>query len=312
MTSNTRLKKGNFSLYNKTLLFSIAAFCFLFVVLFAYVPLFGWIMAFVNYKPGFNIFQCDFVGLQYFKQAFTHLEFLDVMRNTLAMSFLGLLMAPIPMVIAILLSEMKVKRFSSAVQTITTLPYFISWVLVFAVSFAFFSPSDGFVNNVIHAINPNAEAIDPMGNASATWFFQTALSIWKGAGFSAIIYIAAITGIDPELFNAASVDGAKRFQTIWHITIPCLIPTFLTLFLLSVGSLLSNGFEQYYLFQNQLNKDTIQVLDLFQYNVAMKSSTPGGNYPLSTAIAMSKTIVSVILLFSANFLSKRLRGNSLI
>jgi putative aldouronate transport system permease protein len=312
MTTNARSKKGSFGLYNKTLLFAIAAFSFLFVVLFAYVPLFGWTMAFFYFKPGFNIFQCDFMGFHYFKQAFTHLDFLDVMRNTLVMSLLGLLTTPIPMAIAILLSEMKNKRFRSAVQTMTTLPYFISWVLVFSMSFAFFSPSDGLINHIILAFNPNAQTLDLMGNADATWFFQTALGIWKGVGYSAIIYLAAIAGIDPELYDAANVDGAKRFQSIWHITVPNLIPTFLALFLLGVGSILSNGFDQYYLFQNNLNKDTIQVLDLFQYNVTMKSATPGGNYPLSTAIAMSKTIVSIILLFLANFLSKRLRGNSII
>lgn len=312
MTTNTRLVKGSFSLYNRTILFVIAAFCFLFVVLFSYVPLFGWTMAFYDFSPGISMLDSHFTGFEYFKQAFTHDEFPSVMRNTLVMSFLGLLTTPIPMAIAIFLSEMRSKRFHTLVQTMSTLPYFISWILVFSISFSLFSPSDGLINTVIHYFNPNAADIDIIGNPDATWLFQTLLGIWKGVGYSAIIYLAAIAGIDPELYDAADVDGANRFQTIWHITVPNLIPTFLTLFLLGIGSILSNGFDQYYLFQNELNKDTIQVLDLFQYNVAMKSATPGGNYPLSTAIAMSKTIVSVILLFSANLLSKRLRGNSLI
>lgn len=304
--------QGKFSLYNRKLLFAIAAFCFTFVVLFAYVPLFGWTMAFYEFKPGVSMLHSHFTGFEYFKQAFTHDEFPNVMRNTLVMSFLGLLVTPIPMAIAILLSEMKSKRFRALVQTTSTLPYFISWVLVFSISFALFSPSDGLLNTVIHYFKPDSPGMDFMGDANATWIFQSLLGIWKGTGYAAIIYLAGISGIDPELYDAANVDGARRFQIIWHITIPNLIPTFLTLFLLGIGSILSNGFDQYYLFQNQLNKDTIQVLDLFQYNVAMRTATPGGNFPLSTAIAMSKTIVSVILLFSANLLSKRLRGNSLI
>lgn len=309
---NQKSRKKPFGLHNRKLLFAIAVVCFAFIVLFAYVPLFGWAMAFFNYKPGFNLFECEFTGLDSFRQLFSHPDFPRVMRNTFVMSFLGLLTMPVPMLLAIFLNEIRNRKFRSVVQTLTTLPYFISWILVFAIAFAIFAPGDGMINRIIRAFNPSAKPFDPMGNPNATWVFQLLLGLWKGTGFSAIIYLASLAGIDPQLFDAAKVDGAGRWNTILHITIPALMPTFLTLLLLGIGNILSNGFDQYYLFQNNLNKGTIQVLDLFQYNVTMLSSTPGGNYPLSTAIAMCKTLVSVTLLFTANFISKKVRGTSII
>lgn len=309
---NKEKKKKPFGLHNRYLLLAIAIICFSFIVLFAYVPLFGWSMAFFDYKPGFRIMDCKFTGLDSFKQLISHPDFPVVMRNTFAMSFLGLLTMPIPMLLAIFLNEIRNKRVRSAVQTLTTLPYFIGWILVFSIAFAIFAPGDGMINRLIRAINPTAKPFDPMGNPNATWMFQLCLGLWKGTGFSAIVYLASLAGIDQELFDAAHVDGVSRWNTIRYITIPSLIPTFLTLFLLGIGNILNNGFDQYYMFQNNLNKSTIQVLDLFQYNVTMLSSTPGGNYPLSTAIAMSKTVVSVTLLFVANAISKKLRGTAII
>ena len=291
----------------KAKLFIIALACFSFVVVFAYVPLFGWSYAFFDYKPGLKLFDCEFVGLKFFKLAVNHHEILTVLTNTLAIGFLGILVSPLPAVFAILLSQMRSKRYRSIIQTTTTLPYFVSWVLVYAVFFAFLSP-EGFINQLLLRFNLISDPIDPLTNVKITWYLQTGIGIWKNLGFSAIIYLATIVSIDQQLFDAANVDGANRWQTIIHIVVPSLIPTYLNLLILGVGFILSNGFEQYYLFYNPLVHSKIQVLDLFLYRVGLMR----GDFPLSTALGMSKSLISITLLFTVNLISKRLRGHSII
>lgn len=291
----------------KTLLY-MAVPCFLFVIAFSYVPLFGWIYAFFDYEPGLKLYQCEFVGLKYFQLAIFEPELIPVLRNTIAISFLGLLSTVLPIVFAILLSEMSSKKYKKLIQTATTLPNFISWVLVFSIFFAFFNTSDGMVNNVLTGIGLIETPTNILANAEAVWLFQTAVSIWKNLGFSAIVYLAAISGIDPELYDAAKVDGAGRFRMILHITLPGLIPTYITLLLLNIGSLLSNGFEQYFVFYNPLVHNRIQVLDYYLYRIGIVLN----DYSFSTALGMTKTIISIILLTSANFASKKLRGQAII
>jgi putative aldouronate transport system permease protein len=203
---------------------------------------------------------------------------------------------------------MRSSKYRAIIQTTTTLPNFISWVLVYAVFFVFLSPGDGIINQFLLNYGIISKPIDPLSNVDITWYMQTAIGLWKNMGFSAIIYLATIVGIDQELYDAANVDGANRWQTIRHIVVPGLIPTYLNLLILGVGFILSNGFEQYYLFYNELVHDKIQVLDVFLYRVGLMN----GDYPLSTALGMTKSLVSVILLFSVNWISKRLRGQSII
>lgn len=281
--------------------------CFILLVVFSYLPVVGWIMAFYEYKPGLNIFKTDFAGLKYFGLALNEPDLLPVLRNTLALSMLGILFSPLPVLFAIFLSEMRSKLVQKFVQTTTTFPYFISWILVFSIAFTFFSTGEGFVNELLMNWKLISEPINFLGTSAYVWLFQTLLGIWKGLGFSAIIYLAAISSIDQEQYDAASVDGAGRFHKIVHITLPGLYPTYFTLLILSIGGILSNGFEQYYLFTNPLVQDKIQVLDTYVYRIGIAQ----GDFPLSTALGMTKTIVSVALLFIASFISKRLRGTSI-
>lgn len=282
--------------------------CLGFVIVFNYIPLFGWIYAFFDYRPGVPLSITPFVGLKFFKLALDEPELIPVLRNTLALSFLGLLFSPLGAIFAILLYEIKSSRFKKIVQTTTTLPNFISWIMVYAIFFLFFAVDDGLVNKLFIGLGLIKEPMNLLGNVDAVWIFQTLVGVWKGLGFGAIIYLAAISGIDQEMYDAAKVDGAGRFRCIVHITVPGLIPTYITLLLLSIGGMLSNGLDQYYVFYNSLVHDKIQVLDYYVYRIGILNI----DYAFSTALGMTKTLVSIIILFSANWISKRLRGQSII
>lgn len=281
---------------------------------FCYLPLYGWRYAFFDYESGGVLNADSFSGVKWFVYLFqnsaTRSDMVKVMRNTLIMSGLGICTSWIPMVFAIFLCEMNNLHFRRFVQTCTTIPNFISWVLVYALALAIFS-SDGFINTFMQAIGmlgtdePGKNYL--MGN-SFTWIKMWLWGTWKGVGWSAIIYIAGISGIDRSLYEAATVDGAGRFQKMWHITLPGLLPTFFVLLLMAIAGCLSNGLDQYLVFQNAQNKETIRVLDLWVYELGIGS----GSIPLSTVIGMFKSVISVVLLFGANAVSKALRGESIV
>ena len=233
---------------------------------------------------------------------------LRVMRNTLAMSGISLLFSWFPMIFAVFLNEIRCKPYRKFVQTATTLPNFISWVLVFAVAFSIFG-TNGAVNSVLQRLGVITEPISFLKSADHVWFRMWLWLTWKNAGWAAIMYLAAISAIDEQMIEAAKVDGATRMQIIWHITIPSILPTYFVIVMLNIASFLSNGMEQYYVFQNAFNRDWIEVLDLYVYNYATAGR---GNYPLATAISILKSIVSLFLLTGANGLSKLIRGESFI
>lgn len=281
------------------------------VFLFSYFPLHGWIYSFFDYKPPRSLAQCEFVGLQWFKMLFTNKtqvsQLLQVLKNTFAMSFLGILTSFFPVFFAIFLNEIKAKKFKTFVQTFTTLPNFISWVLIYSVAFSLFS-SSGMVNTILKNWGIVTEPIKFLDSDSHTYLWMLMWNVWKNLGWSAIIYLASIASIDQEQYEAASIDGANRFQLMRHITLPALMPTFFIMLMLSVANFLNNGLDQYYVFQNSFNKEHIQVLDLYVYNIGMT----GSSYSLATAISMLKSIVSIVLLASVNVVSKKVRGESII
>jgi putative aldouronate transport system permease protein len=196
---------------------------------------------------------------------------------------------------------------SRAIQTLTTIPNFISWVLVYAVAYCIFS-TDGFVSGLMVNSGLWQSGKNMLMGDSHIWLKMLAWGMWKGLGWSAIMYIAAITGIDPQLYEAATVDGAGRFQKMWHITVPELIPTFMVLLLLSIAGILNNGMEQYLVFENATNTSPITVLDLYVYKLGIGQ----GIIPLSTLVGMVKSLVSISLLFGANAISKMIRGTSIV
>ena len=285
----------------------------LLVAVFSYYPLWGWVYAFFDYKPPFPLEWKNFVGLKWFKSMFENevkiKQLLGVIRNTFAMSGISLLFSWFPMIFAVFLNEIKCVPFKKFVQTVTTLPKFISWILVYSIVFSVFS-STGAVNQLLESlgITEPGKPIMFLQSADNVYFTQWLWLTWKEAGWAAIMYIAAITGIDEELNEAARIDGASRMQIIRHITLPSILPTYFVLLMLNIANFLSNGMEQYYVFQNAFNKDKIQVLDLYVYNLAFG----GGGYSLSTAISILKSIISVTLLSVANKVSKLIRGEGFI
>lgn len=280
------------------------------VLAFSYLPLFSWRYAFYDYSAGGEIGPENFVGLKWFKVLLQNPTYvnrlLNVLKNTLALSGLGILTSWVPMFFAIFLSEVKSTRFKRFVQTFTTVPNFISWVLVYAIAFAIFS-TDGFINTLINNMGGSASA-NYLQSTSHMWLKMLAWGMWKGVGWSAIIYISGIAGIDQQLYEAATVDGAGRFQKIVHVTLPGLLPTYVVMLVMSIAGVLSNGMDQYLVFTNAMNKDMIEVLDLYVYNLGIGS----GSIPLSTVVGMAKSIISVILLFVANSISKLIRGNGVV
>lgn len=303
---SNRLGKQRISTGQITLLL-MAIPCVIALFLFHYLPLAGWLIAFMDYKPGIRLTETHFAGLKYFIMAFNDPELVSVLRNTLVLSFLGLLTSPLGMIFAIFLSEMRSRKLQKAIQTTTTFPHFVSWVLVYAIAYVFLSAGDGLLNKMLFKLHLISQPLNPLANPDIVWYLQTAIAIWKGLGFGAIIYLAAIAGIDQEQYDAAAVDGAGRWSRIWHITVPGLMPTYITLLLLSIGNLLNNGFEQYYLFNNGLVQEKIQVLDLYVYRIGITLN----NFPMATAIGMAKTLVSVSLLLVANQFSKSVRGQKI-
>lgn len=281
------------------------------VFMFSYYPLYGWIYALYDYHPPLKLSQSEFAGLKWFIMLFgnpTQAKQLgQVMLNTFAISGLGILTSVFPLGFAVFLMEIPFKGFRKVVQTLTTLPNFISWVLVYSIAFALFS-SSGAANHVLMDLNLIDAPIKFMDSDSHTWLKMCLWNVWKGLGWGAIMYLAAISGIDQTLYEAAKVDGAGRFQLIRHITLPGLLPTYFVLLMLSIANFLTNGIDQYYVFRNPFNLKYIQVLDLYVYLTGLGSSS----ISLATAVGVMKSIVSVTLLFIVNRISKMTRGESIV
>ena len=278
---------------------------------FSYFPLHGWIYSFYDYKPPLKLSQCNFMGLRWFKMIFGNpaqvRQLFIVMRNTFAMSFLNIATSVLPQFFAVFLNVIKCKWFRKMVQTLTTIPNFISWVLVYAVAFCLFS-NTGMVNTVFQNLGVILKPIKFLDSDSHTYIAMLLWSTWKGLGWGAIMYLASIAGIDQEMYEAARVDGAGRFQLMRYITLPELMPTYFVMLMLSVANFLNNGMDQYFVFQNAFNKAHIQVLDLYVYNIGMT----GSSLSLATAISMLKSLISVTLLMAVNGISKKIRGVSLV
>ena len=306
----TKLKTSSRKKESKSLALIVLPIIIL-TFLFCYLPLYGWIYAFYDYRAPLKLSQCEFVGFKWFYKLFANptqvKQLLVVMENTFAMSLLGMATAVLPLLFAVFLNEIRVKWFKNLVQTVTTIPNFISWTLVYSVAFALFS-TNGMMNTFLKNLGVIDTAVKFLDSGDHVWLSMILWSIWKNLGWDAIMYLAALSGIDQELFDAAAVDGAGRFATIRYITIPELLPTFSVLMMLRIAGFLNNGMDQYYVFQNAFNKERIQVLDLYVYNIGMT----GRSLSLATAVGIMKSIVSVTMLFNMNKTSKKIRGESLI
>ena len=303
---NSKIKKFGSLKRKKIQLLLLMLIFFAFVFAFSYVPLFGWIMAFQNFRPGIPFLSQEFIGLRNFELIFMMWnDFSMVLKNTLALSGLTLLVTPIPLLFAILLAHLPSKRLSKITQVIAALPNYISFVLLYAVFFAVLAPSDGLLNVILRVFLGPEVATNFLADSDLAWIMQTIVHLFKTMGFSAIIYIAAMTGIDPSLYEAAEVDGAGKIAKIIHITLPGVSSTFFVLFLLGIANMLSGaGFEQYFVFQNPMTLGRLEVIDTFIYKMGILQN----NFGFATAAGMMKSLVSIVLLLIANNLSKAVRG----
>ena len=280
----------------------------LFILVFSYFPISGWIYSFFDYRIGYKLSKCEFVGLDNFIYAFGDPYIITVILNTLIISILGLLGLPLAGMIAILLSEVRGKKFKKTVQTAITIPNFISWIIIYSIMFSLFS-NDGLLTTLVRGLSGTRDStVTLLTNPGTAKLFMVLTNIWKTVGYNSIIFFAAVTGIDSQLYDAAAVDGAGRWQKILHITIPGILPTFITLLIISVGAILNNGFEQYYVFVNPMIQKNIEVLDYYVYRIGMLNN----DIPASTAVSMIKTFISVVLVFGVNKLSKKTLGQSIL
>ncbi|AWB45480.1 protein lplB [Paenibacillus sp. CAA11] len=288
-------------------LMSIPFVLWLFV--FNYLPLWGWTMAFQNYKPAKSFGEQKWVGFDNFIELFQDERFYMVLRNTLAMSLMGLVFGfVIPIIFAVMLNEVRAMKFKRVVQTVSYLPHFVSWVVVAGIITKMLSIDGGIVNDVLLSLHLIDEPIQFMAKGHWFWSIVTASDIWKETGWNTIIYLAAITGIDQEQYEAARVDGAGRFRQIWNITLPGIRSTVMVLLIMSIGHLISIGFEKQMLLSNPLVTDYSEVLDLY----ALRYGIEINRFSYGTAIGMFNSVVSIILLFTANGLFKKFTKESIM
>lgn len=277
-----------------------------YLLIFKYIPMYGVIMAFQDFSFKKGIFGSPFNNFKHFEMLFTSNQFYEVLTNSLLLSILRLAVSfPVPIILALLLNEIQSKPYKKATQTLMYLPHFISWVTLAGIASNFLSMNDGLVNAAIVALG--GEKVNFLG--SADWFRTVIVGthIWKEAGWGTIIYLASLTSISPDLYEAATVDGTNRWQKILHITLPGLASTIVVQLVLSVGGLMNNGFEQVYLFQNDLNMSVSNVFETYTYKIGIS----GGRYSYSTAVGLFKNIVGTILIFGSNTIAKKLGGTTL-
>jgi putative aldouronate transport system permease protein len=277
------------------------------VGLFCYYPMYGVLMAFFNYVPGRILFQTEFVGLAHFRSFITNPIFFQLLRNTLAMSLLGLTIGFIsPIVFSLMLNEVASKRVKKSIQTISYLPYFISWIAAGSMIYAFLS-SDGLINDMGRRFGLIENAIPFLTIGTNYWTIFTVINIWKGLGWSSIIYLSAITGTDTSLYEASSIDGAGRWGMMWHVTLPTIRPTIVMLWILGIGGILNAGFDQHLVLGNPSTQAYWDVIDTYVYRYGIQN----GNYSVATAVSLMKSVIGFMLVFATNKISRRVLDISL-
>ena len=274
------------------------------VFIFHYIPLYGVQIAFKDFRPSKGIWGSEWVGLKYFIKFTNYPYFFKIMRNTLWISLVSLCTFPLPVIFSLMLNEMKNMKLKKLCQTITYAPYFVSTVIVCSMTIMFLN-REGLINMILGIFG--VEAIDFMSIPSAFAPIYAITGVWSGLGWGTIIYMATLSGVSPELVEAAKMDGASRMQVIWHVNLPHLKPTIITMFILRMGSLLSVGFQKTFLLQNALNMDASSVISTYVYEVGLGSH----QYSYSTAIGLFNNIINIIMIVTANKISKKVANSGL-
>ncbi len=275
------------------------------MVLFCYKPMYGIVIAFQNFRPRLGVAGSEWIGLDNFVRFFTDPWFLRTLRNTLTISFLTIIFSfPVPIILALLLNEVRASWFKKTVQTITYLPHFVAMVIVCALVTQF-CQTNGIINDIIEFFG--GERVNLLAKSSAFYPVYILSGIWKEAGWNSIIYLAALSSIDQEQYEAARLDGAGRLQQLWHITLPGLLPTISMLFVLKMGSVLSVGYEKILLLYKPITYEVADVISTYTYRMGLV----GGNFSYGTAISLFNSVVNIVMLLIANKTSKKLGQSGL-
>ncbi len=278
------------------------------VFIFAYIPMYGLLAAFFNYIPGNSIFESQFVGFTHFKTFFYSPDFYPVMRNTLAISGLGILFGfPAPIILALLFNELRMLKLKKFAQTISYLPHFISWIVVASLLFSLLG-SEGTINKLLLSFGIIDSPVPFLSEGKYFWGILTVTNIWKGIGWSSIIYLSAIAGIDSQLYEAGQIDGLGRLGLAWHITLPGIRETIILLWILGIGGILNAGFEAQLLIGNAQTRDYWEVIDTYAYRYGLQL----GQYSYAIAIGLMKSVIGLTLVVSFNKLSKKIFDTSII
>ena len=289
---------------------SMALPAVIWLIIFAYIPMMGIIIAFKNYRVIYSMLTAPWAydnGFEHFIDLFKDRYFFSALINTLGISFLKILIAfPTPIIFAVFLNEITHSGIKRFVQTVSYLPHFLSWVILGGMMLSWLNNS-GLVNELLIKSGLINKPIPFLTSPDGFWFLAVLSDLWKELGWSAIIYLAAIAGIDPTLYEAAKVDGASRFQNIINITIPLISGTITILFILTISSILNTNFEQMLIIGNPLNNEKSSVIDTFVYYKGIQ----GGQYSFATAVGLFKSVIALILLISANTFSKKVQGRGL-
>lgn len=295
-----RYLKANYPLY----IMLIPGMLFLFI--FNYLPIGGLTIAFQEYSPVKGILGSEWVGLQWFRYLFTSADFYKVLRNSLLIAFYKLIWGfPLPILLAIILNEVRSNKYRKVSQTILYLPHFISWVILASMITNFLSPTEGIFNHIRTAFG-----LEPIAFLQEPKWFRTIIVIaemWKGAGWGTIVYLAAITSIDAQLYEAALIDGANRYQRIWHITLPGIKSTVIVMLIMRMGNVLKNGFDDIYLLSNNLTLDVAEVFETYTYRIGLR----GGRFSYSSAVGMFQSVVGFVMITLSNWFSKKIGESSL-
>ncbi|MEC0111317.1 ABC transporter permease subunit [Paenibacillus taichungensis] len=273
----------------------------LYFLIFRYGPMGGILIAFKSYSPFKGVWGSEWVGMDHFVRLFTEKDFLLLLQNTLFLNLLDVLVAfPAPIIVAILLNEVRNRFFKNTVQTILYAPHFLSWVVIVGITVLLFSTQDGGINQLLNSLGlSRIELLTDPQYFRLVWLFQ---NIWQSAGFGAIIYLASLAAVDPTLYEAAKVDGAGKMRQIWHITLPALKSVILIMLILRLGSFIDIGFEHVFLLQNSLNLSVSDVFDTYVYRQGLVQ----GGFSYSSAIGLFKSVVGIVMVVTANTIAKRL------
>lgn len=276
------------------------------LAVFSYGPMYGVLMAFKDYSPMKGIWGSPWVGLKHFKRFVTAFNFKMLLTNTLTLSIYSLIAGfPLPILLALLVNKLRSHKFQSVVKTISYAPYFISTVALVGMLRIFLAPDTGFINHIIEFFG--GKSFDFFASGPAFKHVYVWSDVWKNTGWNSIVYLAALTNIDPELYDSAKVDGASTWKTIWYIDLPCILPTIITLLILNTGNLMSVGFEKAYLMQTTLNTNASEIISTYVYKVGLQ----GGQFSFSTAVNTFNSVINCILLVIVNFVSRKISETSL-